>query len=134
MMSLHSSTHSSQMKTVGPAISLRTSCCDFPQNEQYNVLLLSPPPERLVIPSLYSAANARPLKGHPSPLYDTITSAGAYRCPPLDRSFDLNNMDWGQRPSKGGVDEVGAGCPKIAPKGIPNIFGNVDKTLPNPSL
>ena len=34
MMSLHSSTHSSQMNTVGPAISLRTSCCDLPQNEQ----------------------------------------------------------------------------------------------------
>ena len=34
MMSLHSSTHSSQMNTVGPAMSLRTSCCDLPQNEQ----------------------------------------------------------------------------------------------------
>src|SRR6218665_1421317 len=39
MMSMHSSTHSSQMNTVGPAISLRTSCCDFPQNEQYSVFL-----------------------------------------------------------------------------------------------
>src|SRR5581483_3649023 len=36
MMSLHSSMHSSQMKTEGPAISLRTSCWLFPQNEQYN--------------------------------------------------------------------------------------------------
>ena len=43
MMSLHSSTHSSQMNTVGPAISLRTSCCDFPQNEQYNVFFESLP-------------------------------------------------------------------------------------------
>ena len=34
MMSLQSSTHSSQMKTVGPAISLRTSCCDLPQKLQ----------------------------------------------------------------------------------------------------
>src|SRR5436305_13086890 len=84
MMSLHSSTHSSQMKTVGPAMSLRTSCCDFPQNEQYNVLLLSPPPESLVIPSLYSAANDRPLKGHASLLYDRTNSAACYRCPPLD--------------------------------------------------
>src|SRR5215467_2955549 len=37
MMSLHSSTHSSQMKTVGPAMSLRTSCWFLPQNEQQSV-------------------------------------------------------------------------------------------------
>src|SRR5216117_3591558 len=43
MMSMHSSTHSSQMNTVGPAISLRTSCWLFPQKEQYKVFLLSPP-------------------------------------------------------------------------------------------
>src|SRR5450755_949854 len=42
MISMHSSTHSSQMNTVGPAISLRTSCWLFPQKEQYRVLLLSP--------------------------------------------------------------------------------------------
>src|ERR1700752_5070931 len=41
MMSMQSSTHSSQMNTVGPAISLRTSCCDFPQKEQYSVFLVS---------------------------------------------------------------------------------------------
>ena len=34
MMSMQSSTHSSQMKTVGPAISLRTSCWLLPQKEQ----------------------------------------------------------------------------------------------------
>jgi alkylhydroperoxidase/carboxymuconolactone decarboxylase family protein YurZ len=34
MMSMHSSTHSSQMNTVGPAMSLRTSCWLLPQNEQ----------------------------------------------------------------------------------------------------
>src|SRR5262245_45571661 len=33
-MSMHSSTHSSQMNTVGPAMSLRTSCWLLPQNEQ----------------------------------------------------------------------------------------------------
>jgi hypothetical protein len=37
MMSLHSSTHSSQMYTVGPAMSLRTSCWLLPQNEQWRV-------------------------------------------------------------------------------------------------
>src|SRR5687767_8778704 len=42
MMSLQSSTHSSQMNTLGPAMSLRTSCWLFPQNEQYRILLLSP--------------------------------------------------------------------------------------------
>ncbi len=31
---MHSSTHSSQMNTVGPAMSLRTSCWLFPQKEQ----------------------------------------------------------------------------------------------------
>ena len=34
MMSLHSSTHSGQIKTVGPAMSLCTSFWLFPQNEQ----------------------------------------------------------------------------------------------------
>ena len=38
MMSLQSSTHSSQMNTDGPAISLRTSCWLLPQNEQYSSL------------------------------------------------------------------------------------------------
>src|ERR1700677_3891489 len=42
MMSMQSSTHSSQMKTVGPAMSLRTSCWDLPQNEQYKVFFESP--------------------------------------------------------------------------------------------
>jgi hypothetical protein len=34
MMSLHSSMHSSQMNTDGPAISFRTSCWLLPQKEQ----------------------------------------------------------------------------------------------------
>ena len=34
MMSLHSSMHSSQMKTDGPAMSFLTSCWLLPQNEQ----------------------------------------------------------------------------------------------------
>ena len=37
MISLHSSTHSSQLNTVGPAISFLTSCWLLPQNEQYKV-------------------------------------------------------------------------------------------------
>src|SRR5579871_3719017 len=48
MMSMHSSTHSSQMKTVGPAISLRTSCWLLPQNEQYSVFLESLAPTLLI--------------------------------------------------------------------------------------
>src|SRR5262245_66417171 len=43
MMSMHNSTHSSQMKTVGPAMSLRTSCWFLPQNEQRSGFLVSPP-------------------------------------------------------------------------------------------
>ncbi len=34
MMSLHSSMHSSQMNTDGPAMSFFTSCWLLPQNEQ----------------------------------------------------------------------------------------------------
>src|SRR5436190_12871006 len=48
MMSMQSSTHSSQMNTVGPAISLRTSCWLFPQNEQYSVFLESLVPTLLI--------------------------------------------------------------------------------------
>ena len=43
MISLHRSTHSSHMKTDGPAISLRTSCWLFPQKEQYSNLPPSSP-------------------------------------------------------------------------------------------
>src|ERR1700674_1200910 len=49
MMSMHNSTHSSQMKTVGPAISLRTSCWLLPQNEQKSVFLEPPPPTLLIL-------------------------------------------------------------------------------------
>src|ERR1035438_7023704 len=52
MMSMHSSTHSSQMNTVGPAINLRTSCWLLPQNEQYSVFLESPVPTLLILVSV----------------------------------------------------------------------------------
>jgi hypothetical protein len=48
MMSMQSSTHSSQPNTVGPAMSLRTSCWLLPQNEQYSVFLLSLAPPLLI--------------------------------------------------------------------------------------
>jgi len=44
----NSSTHSSQMNTVGPAMSLRTSCWLLPQNEQYSVFLESLVPTLLI--------------------------------------------------------------------------------------
>src|ERR1700752_1945097 len=60
MMSMQSSTHSSQMKTVGPAISLRTSCWLLPQNEQYSVFLESLVPTLLIPVSVRrSASSAR---------------------------------------------------------------------------
>src|ERR1700757_3947841 len=43
IMSMQSSTHSSQMNTVGPAISFLTSCWLLPQKEQYSVFFESPP-------------------------------------------------------------------------------------------
>src|ERR1700754_2030755 len=52
MMSMQSSTHSSQMNTVGPAISLRTSCWLLPQNEQYSVFLESLVPTLLILVSV----------------------------------------------------------------------------------
>src|ERR1700730_5214238 len=48
MMSMQSSTHSSQMKTVGPAINFRTSCWLLPQKEQYSVFLESLVPTLLI--------------------------------------------------------------------------------------
>src|SRR5260370_32359771 len=42
MMSMHNSTQSSQMNTVGPAMNLCTSCWFLPQNEQRSSFLVSP--------------------------------------------------------------------------------------------
>ncbi len=39
---MQSSTHSSQINTVGPAISFLTSCWLLPQKEQYSVFFESP--------------------------------------------------------------------------------------------
>src|SRR5580692_2404238 len=53
MMSMQSSTHSSQMNTVGPAISFLTSCWLLPQKEQYSVFFESLPLDFVVAaPSL----------------------------------------------------------------------------------
>src|ERR1700743_382438 len=61
MMSMQSSTHSSQMKTVGPAISFRTSCWLLPQNEQYSVFFESLAPTLLIQISVrISIQHARP--------------------------------------------------------------------------
>jgi hypothetical protein len=42
------------MNTVGPAMSLRTSCWLLPQKEQYSVLFESLPPALLIISGLQS--------------------------------------------------------------------------------
>src|SRR4030081_3477747 len=62
MMSMHNSTHSSQMNTVGPAISLRTSCWLLPQNEQYSVFFESLVPTLLI---LLSVRRSVPSAGSP---------------------------------------------------------------------
>src|SRR3984885_11369481 len=74
MISMHSSTHSSQMNTVGPAISLRTSCWLLPQNEQYSVFLESLVPT-LLIPisvrrSIRSARTSQYLRPVPAQTVD----------------------------------------------------------------
>src|SRR6478672_10323676 len=67
MMSMHSSTHSSQMKTVGPAMSFLTSCWLLPQNEQYRVFFESPP---ALLMGLYYSSKTGILKPVRSPLPD----------------------------------------------------------------
>src|SRR5205085_7272222 len=62
MMSMQSSTHSSQMNTVGPAMSLRTSCWLLPQKLQYRVLRESPPDLAAGISERTSAWGARRLR------------------------------------------------------------------------
>src|SRR6202045_1282785 len=75
MMSMHSSTHSSQMNTVGPAINLRTSCWLLPQNEQYSVFFESLVPTLLILVSVRrSIPSARSLH------------SGKYRPRVLDRA------------------------------------------------
>src|SRR5579872_6802987 len=64
MMSMHSSTHSSQMNTVGPAISFRTSCWLLPQNEQYSVFFESVAPTLLMIFSF-----GPKIQGYPRPTF-----------------------------------------------------------------
>jgi hypothetical protein len=52
MIATHTSTHSSQMNTLGPAASLRTWSCVLPQNEQRRFRLLKPP-SGADLPSLF---------------------------------------------------------------------------------
>src|ERR1700731_3726914 len=60
MMSMHSSTHSSQMNTVEPAMSLRTSCWLLPQNVQWSVFLESLPPALFIsVPRLDACRRSR---------------------------------------------------------------------------
>src|SRR3989344_5516085 len=66
MISMHSSTHSSQMNTVGPASNLRTSCWLLPQKEQYRVLFESPL-AALVMVSSHSLDEAGRWTGSASP-------------------------------------------------------------------
>src|SRR6204780_90993 len=78
IMSMHNSTHSSQMNTVGPAMSFRTSCWLFPQNEQYSVFLASP--SALAIVVLHADRASRYDSGGNStvqPKYITLTNRSA---------------------------------------------------------
>src|SRR5437773_11090052 len=61
MMSLHSPMHSSQMYTVGPAISFLTSFCALPQNEHVRLA-----PSRF---SIGGIANSQPSADSTTRLY-----------------------------------------------------------------
>src|SRR5262249_41795900 len=66
MMSLQSPMHSSQMYTVGPAMSFFTSFCDFPQKEHLRLLLWSSATSamsRSAAAGDISAASSSPLSG-----------------------------------------------------------------------
>src|SRR5207342_766698 len=103
MMSLQSSTHSSQMNTLGPAISLRTSCWLFPQNEQYRILLLSPDrpwrssviPRYLLQPPTHWVLGPRIASGArivPGPLYGSGSSEIGRRMAPGEHSGRLDRI------------------------------------------
>ena len=84
MMSMHSSTHSSQMNTVGPAMSLRTSCWLLPQNEQYRVFFESLPPTLLIpfsVALLFGPCVALPVVGEAFaiPAYTRRTERSKFR-------------------------------------------------------
>src|SRR6202158_2028079 len=78
MMSMHSSTHSSQMNTVGPAMSLRTSCWLLPQNEQYRVFLESLPPTLLIPFSVTLVRTNRGRRCFSSPAYTQRTMQASF--------------------------------------------------------
>src|ERR1700721_586374 len=87
LISMHNSTHSSQMNTVGPAMSFRTSCWLLPQNEQYSVFLASP--SALAIVVLHSGCASRYDSGGKStdqPKYITLTNRSADMSPALSIS------------------------------------------------
>src|SRR6266700_2181342 len=69
MMSMHSSTHSSQINTVGPAMSLRTSCWLLPQNVQWSGFLVSPPLTLLISEPRQDTSHSQPLPHRPIPAH-----------------------------------------------------------------
>src|SRR5262249_27098337 len=69
MMSMHNSTHSSQINTVGPAMSLRPSCWPLPKKSDRAFLWISP-----FLP--FPTQNPQKDKSHPS-----RTPAGQTRLP-----------------------------------------------------
>src|ERR1041384_2015868 len=93
MISMHSSTHSSQMNTVGPAMSFLTSCWLLPQKLQYRVLRESPPDLAAGISERTSAWGARRPRG---PARKTMLNA-----PPTPKK-------WGGRGGKG--EKIGRNC------------------------
>src|SRR5215471_6425099 len=68
MMSMQSSTHSSQIKTVGPAMSFLTSCWLLPQNEQYSVFFESPPLDLVIATPSSAVTPAR----RPRPVFSRL--------------------------------------------------------------
>src|SRR5436190_22067086 len=71
MISMHNSTHSSQINTVGPAMTLRTSCWLLPQNAPWSGFLVSPPLAFLISESGHATTHhSLYLTGPPGPTHD----------------------------------------------------------------
>src|SRR6516225_4445847 len=95
-MSMQSSTHSSQMNTVGPAMSLRTSCWLLPQNVQWSVFLVSSPVTLLISePRIDARRQSLPLPGQTTDIFLLLPAAKLFGIEevPTTRTSHLSEAD-----------------------------------------
>src|SRR5450631_2705439 len=119
MMSLHSATHSSQMKTRGPEISLRTSRRRFPQKEQWKSSIKEEYCTRFA-PRQASASGA---SAESRPKVVGCRSDDGFWKPPLDISLNVHKAS--QLPAQAQADTVSRECaPSSSPPIPPPLLRN----------